>query len=122
MKPFDLAAAKAGKPIQSRAGKKVTFVAHLPEAKERGRIVSSRRCFYGKRKYRSEDLAKSVMLEMRQKKLPGAEFLHTYRCPLCEKFHLGKTGVPQDEKILLQRKIAARRRQTVLCNLDISSS
>jgi hypothetical protein len=72
--------------------------------------VKSRLCSSGKRKYRSEDLAKSVMLEMRRKELPGAEFLHTYRCPLCKKFHLGKTGVPQDEKILLPKKIAARKR------------
>jgi hypothetical protein len=72
--------------------------------------VSSKRCQSGKKKYRSADLAKSVMLEMRRKELPGAEYLHVYRCPLCHRHHLGKTNVPQDEKILLPKKIAARKR------------
>lgn len=39
MKPFDLEAAKRGEPIQTRGGRPVNFIAHVPEAEESDRIV-----------------------------------------------------------------------------------
>lgn len=40
MKPFDLEAAKRGKPIQTRDGRSVRFVGHVPEASENYRVVA----------------------------------------------------------------------------------
>jgi hypothetical protein len=39
MKPFNLEEAKAGKPIQYRNGRKVTFIAHVPTAWVGSRVV-----------------------------------------------------------------------------------
>lgn len=39
MKPFNLEEAKAGKPVVTREGKKVKFVAHVPEAREGHKVV-----------------------------------------------------------------------------------
>jgi len=39
MKPFDLEAAKRGEPIQTRDGRPVKFIAHVPEAREGDRVV-----------------------------------------------------------------------------------
>jgi hypothetical protein len=39
MKPFNLEAAKAGKPIQTRAGKKITYIAHVPDTHKAYRVV-----------------------------------------------------------------------------------
>jgi hypothetical protein len=40
MKPFDLAAAKAGAPIMCRDGTPAKFIAHVPEAKPGYRVVA----------------------------------------------------------------------------------
>ena len=39
MKPFDLEAAKEGKPIITRDGRKAKFIAHIPEAVNSCRVV-----------------------------------------------------------------------------------
>lgn len=39
MKPFDLKAAQAGKPLITSMGKPCSFVAHVPEAKHNDRVV-----------------------------------------------------------------------------------
>lgn len=39
-KPFDLDAAKAGKPIVTRDGRQVKFVAHVPDAIPQNRLVT----------------------------------------------------------------------------------
>lgn len=39
MKPFDLEAAKRGEPIQTRDGRPVKFIAHVPEATESQQVV-----------------------------------------------------------------------------------
>lgn len=39
MKPFDLEAAKRGEPIQTRDGRPVKFIAHVPEAEEPLRVI-----------------------------------------------------------------------------------
>jgi len=39
MKPFDLEAAKRGEPIQTRDGRPVKFIAHVPEATESQRVL-----------------------------------------------------------------------------------
>lgn len=41
-KPFDLEAAKRGEPIQTRDGRKIKFVTHVPEADQSYRVV----CMY----------------------------------------------------------------------------
>ena len=38
-KPFNLEAAQAGDPIQSKAGKAYTFVAHVPQARNDQKVV-----------------------------------------------------------------------------------
>jgi hypothetical protein len=40
MKPFDLEAAKAGKPIVTRDGRKARLLAHVPEARQGYRVVA----------------------------------------------------------------------------------
>lgn len=39
MKPFDLEAAKAGKPIQRRDGTKMRFIAHVPDSVRSSRVI-----------------------------------------------------------------------------------
>lgn len=39
MKPFNLEAAKAGKPICTREGKAVKFIAHIPTAREGYQVI-----------------------------------------------------------------------------------
>lgn len=38
--PFDLEAAKAGKPIITRDGRKVRYIGHVPEAKDSHKVVA----------------------------------------------------------------------------------
>lgn len=69
MKPFDLEAAKAGKPLVTRDGRPARFIAHLPECEMHSRVLfhitgtsSSSSCsesgsFFGvKEQHSSQDL------------------------------------------------------------------